>query len=243
MGPIIKSEWTKFSSARWCLFALLLTLSLPAVILLFKNSSLTAEDSWSASELIVQSRQVLFQGQAGLIVSAAYFFGQEYSFHSLRTTLLTEPFRKKVLLAKYLLLSVVGIGASLLSGIICVLLLSTLNDLPFSTAFLLHSLLEFFPVLLSALLLTWLTGALAITFKSFILPFVLLISLLLGFSQMLLAMTEWAKFLPDIAVMNLFLDESSPFFLEVETGVICQFLWVFVFGFYSSWQWLVRDVR
>ena len=60
-----------------------------------------------------------FLSQAGLVIIAASFFGQEYSNSYLRTTLLTIPARIKLITTKLFLLTVIVWIIGLFSSLIC----------------------------------------------------------------------------------------------------------------------------
>ena len=74
-------------------------------------------------------------------------------------------------------------------------------------------------VMLSWLPMTWLTAALTIVNKSQIAPMAVMFPLILGLSQMLLLMTKFAKYLPDLATMNLFLSGNERIFLNGYQGL------------------------
>ncbi|WP_460058243.1 hypothetical protein [Pseudolactococcus yaeyamensis] len=80
--------------------------------------------------------------------------------------------------------------------------------------------------MLSWFLLTCLTVSLTIITKSQIIPIAIMFSLTLGLSQMLFAVTELAKYLPDLATMNLFFSNQIPTLLNAYQGLLVQLVWI-----------------
>ena len=67
-------------------------------------------------------------------------------------------------------------------------------------------------------------------------------SLILGLSQMLFAMTAFAKYLPDLATMNLFSTHTTTL-LNGSQGLLVQSIWSLFLSLISFGLIQYRDVR
>lgn len=238
---ILQSEIIKFFSYNWCLFGMIGTILIAPLILFFSGAG--NDQSLVNNEILSISLRNLFLSQAGLVIIAASFFGQEYSNSYLRTTLLTIPARIKFVTAKIFLLTVIVWLIGLISSLICL----GVGIIQFNSAFTLPLILDFLIkvtiAMLSWTLITWITVFLTIITKSQILPIAIMFSLILGLSQMLFAMTVFAKYLPDLATMNLFFTSHTTTLLNGSQGLFVQAIWSLFLSLISFGLIQYRDVR
>lgn len=96
---------------------------------------------------------------------------------------------------------------------------------------------------LSWLILTYLSFFASILFKSGIVPLAIFASLILGMSQLMLVITKYAIYLPDLALMNYFSYPTSPLFLSRMCGLIVGLIWLLPLVMLASKRFLYRDVR
>jgi ABC-2 type transport system permease protein len=238
---ILQSEIIKFFSYNWCLFGTIGTILIAPLILFFSGAG--NDQSLVTNEILSISLRNLFLSQAGLVIIAASFFGQEYSNSYLRTTLLTIPARIKLITAKIFLLTAIVWIIGLFSSLVCL----GVGIIQYSSSFTLSLILEFLIkvtiAMLSWTLITWITVFLTIITKSQILPIAIMFSLILGLSQMLFAVTAFAKYLPDLATMNLFFTPHTSTLLNGSQGLLVQVIWSLFLGLISFGLIQYRDVR
>ncbi|WP_137663429.1 ABC transporter permease [Enterococcus hulanensis] len=238
---ILQSEIIKFFSYNWCLFGTIGTVLVAPLILFFSGTG--NSQSLMNNEILSISLRNLFLSQAGLVIIAACFFGQEYSNSYLRTTLLTIPARIKLITTKIFLLTIIVWIIGFFSSLICL----GVGIIQFNSSFSLTLILEFLIkvtiAMLSWTLITWITVFLTIITKSQILSIAMMFSLILGLSQMLFAMTVFAKYLPDLAAMNLFFTPRTTSLLNGSQGLLVQIIWSLFLGLISFGLIQYRDVR
>lgn len=240
LKSIIYSEWIKYFSYPWCLLGFFGAAILPPLALFFYHG---AGIKLHSSEVLTLYSQFLYLGQAGVILAAAGLWGQEFSHAALRTTLLTAPSRKKLLMAKETMIVVTSFLAALLSCMLCfVVIFIKFNDL-FHFDLMVKLITAVISACISWTLLGGLASSLSIIARSMTLPIAILFPSLFGFSQMLFMFTIYAKFLPDLAGMSLFLTSKQHNYLSPWSGIAVQMIWVFIFGFLSTYLLQKRDVR
>lgn len=238
---ILQSEAIKFFSYNWCLFGTIGTILIAPLILFFSGTG--NEQLLVTNEVLSASLRNLFLSQAGLVILAASFFGQEYSHSYFRTTLLTIPSRMKLVITKMILLTVIVWIIGLLSSLVClgigVIQFNSFLTLPLIFTFLTKVTIA----MLSWTLITWITASLTVITKSQILPIAIMFSLILGLSQMLFAMNPFAKYLPDLATMNLFFTTNVSTLLDGSQGLLVQFIWSLFLSLIAFGLIQYRDVR
>lgn len=236
---IIKSEFLKLYSYNWCFFSLIGTVLIAPLLLFFSED----EQLLITNEVLSTILRNLFLSQAGLVILTASFFGQEYSHSYLRTTLLTIPSRMKFIITKMTLLifivCIIGLLSSLMCLIIGVIRFNSILTIPI----ILNFLGKISVSMLSWMLISWITASLTIITQSQIVPSAIMFSFILGLSQMLLAVTEFAKYLPDLASMSLFFISTSNNLLNSHQGILVQFIWALSLGIIALYLFQHRDVR
>jgi ABC-type transport system involved in multi-copper enzyme maturation permease subunit len=263
MLGIVKSEWTKFRSSPWCMLgALAAILITPIVVVVMMSGDATLAEAVSGGGAALQSTlgsgaeltslqqslianclRATMLAQAGIVVAAAALFGQEYENSSLRTTFLAVPNRTKVLAAKWLLITIIAILAAMISGLLG-LLVGVIQYGCNPSFFLLTKFAGLvLPATASWIILAWISAGLSVLTKSLIVPIAIMLPLLLGLSQLLHLFVEAAKFLPDLAAINLFLVPPTPTYLDAWLGVIVQLTWAVTLGALAIHRTLRRDVR
>ncbi|HCN74758.1 ABC transporter permease [Pseudolactococcus plantarum] len=237
----IRSEWIKFFSYQWCAFGAIGTVVIAPFIL--SISGVGNGQIVTANSLIDAGLRNLFLSQAGVVIIAASFLGQEFSNAYLRTTLLTIPSRIKLVMSKMIVLTLIVLGIAILSSIICLGVVSVQYHMTLSVYLIINFMTKVMLAFLSWLLLTWLTLSLTIITKSQIIPIAIMFSLILGFSQLLFAITKFAKYLPDLATMNLFFSIKMPALLGIYQGLLVQLIWCIVFFIIALLLIQHRDVH
>lgn len=235
MKLTIKSECTKFLSSNWCIVGACIALILQPVLLFI---GLWTNDTPTSQLALEQMLQALYISQVGVIIMSASFFGQEYFDSSLRTTFLANSRRTNVLVAKMLILAIVSILAGSISVGLGIVITQFHNIYFTSYAFGRVAL-----TILSWLMIGWISGFVAVIFKSHIISMTIIIPLLLAVNQLLVAMSSIFRFLPDVAARNLFTVYPNQLFLTAQTGVKVQFIWVIVIGVWAMWLYLFRNVK
>ncbi|USB31825.1 ABC transporter permease [Paenibacillus sp. YPG26] len=239
MYAALGSERTKFFSYGWCVLGTIGAVILPLIYLI----TLDAPRSVDEQKIISLFMQALYLGHPGIIVASAAYFGQEYSHSSLRTTLLTQPSRLQLLGVK---LANLWIHVLLMGIVCCVLALIFLmlqHNMEWTDSLMLRLLENASVAILSWIQLAWITSALSIMTKSLITPIAIMLPLVLGLSQMLLAISHLAKFLPTLATMNLFSIPSVNIYLDKWSGLTTQVSWAVVLLTISAWLFSCRSVR
>ena len=96
--------------------------------------------------------------------------------------------------------------------------------------------------LLSNLFLAFLTAGLALLFQSWVVPVSVLFPLLIGLSRLLATFIKEAKYLPDLATLNLFEYEELQHSIDL-SGLGIQLLWLALVLSSAIFLTLKRDVR
>lgn len=235
----LRSELTKFNSSGWCIAGIAGAILIPPLLVLSNFLATNVE----TKNLLTSSLLPLYYGQLGIALAGAFFWGQEYQNHTLQTTLLSIPSRKKMISVKLLLLTIIVTLAGLISSGLCLLVTyfhyNFILTMPLFIEFMEHVGL----ILLSWIQISWITSGIAMISTSVIIPISLLLPLILGMSQMLFSFLNLAKYLPDLATLNLFLPTPSPTFLNLEIGLLVQFIWVLVCLIPALRLTMTRDVR
>ena len=239
MYAVLRSEKTKFFSFGWCMLGIIGANLVPVLFLLTSSTPIIGEEKGMLS-LILQS---LYLGQLGVIVASASYFGEEYSQTVLRTTLLTQPFRVKLLFTKFVNITVIIVLTGIVSSLLGLIVLFFQHDLEWTNTFGLRLLGSVSLAMLSWILLAWMISALSIITKSLITPIAIMLPLILGLSQMLLQVFQLAKYLPTLAVMNIYTGDSVGIYLDKWLGLGVQLLWTVVLIGIANWLFAWRGVR
>ncbi|MGY3778816.1 ABC transporter permease [Isobaculum melis] len=237
---LLNSEWTKFRSYRWCLFGAMSAILIAPMMLFFTT---TGKETFQLNDWFSNFLQGLNLGQVGIIIAAAAFFGQEYTHKALRTTFLAVPTRLKVLLAKSIMLFIIVLVTIAISIILCLIVAISQPNEALTMTFLLKMLGQIALIGISWLQLAMIAASLTILTKSLIVPIAILFSLILGVSRLLFLVSTTAKYLPDLATMNLFLMNQSTTFLEIGEGMMTQFGWLALLGTVAVYLTYHRDVQ
>ena len=96
--------------------------------------------------------------------------------------------------------------------------------------------------LLSNIFLAFLTAGLALLFQSWVVPVSVLFPLLIGLSRLLATFIKEAKYLPDLATLNLFEYEGLQQSIDL-SGLGIQLLWLALVWSSAIFLTLKRDVR
>ncbi|CAH8717358.1 ABC transporter permease [Paenibacillus thiaminolyticus] len=239
MHAALRSEKTKFFSYGWCVLGAVGAIIIPLLYLLTSDTPKTGREQ----EVLSLCLQALYLGQHGVIVASAGYFGQEYSHSALRTTLLTQPSRLKLLCAKFVNMSIIILVTGIVSSVIGLIVLMFQHDIEWTGSFMIRLLGSISLGILSWIQLAWITSALSIMTKSFIAPVAIMLPLVLGLSHMLFSFSQLAKFLPTLATMNLFSLPAVNVYLDKWPGLAVQFSWVVLLLTISAWLFSYRSVR
>ncbi|WP_036695728.1 ABC transporter permease [Paenibacillus taiwanensis] len=239
MYAALRSEKTKFFSFNWCIIGVLGAIIVPLLFLLTSDTPKIGRES----EILSFSLQALYLGQLGIIVASAGYFGQEYSHSALRTTLLTQPSRLKLLFAKFVNITLIAVCTGIVSSVLGLTVLFFQQDMEWTSSLMVQFFGSISLGLLSWIQLGLVTSALSIMTKSLIAPIAIMFPLILGLSQMLFSISQLAKFLPTLATMNLFSIPAVTSFLDKWSGLAVQFFWVVLLLIISAWLFAHRNVR
>lgn len=239
MYATLCSEKTKFFSFGWCILGVVGAIIVPLLFLLTFDTSKIGREQ----EILSLCLQALYLGQPGISVASAGYFGQEYSHAALRTTLLTQPSRLKLLCAKFVNMSIIILVTGVVSSVIGLIVLMFQQDIEWTGSFLIRLLGSISLGILSWIQLAWITSALSIMTKSFIAPVAIMLPLVLGLSHMLFSFFQLAKFLPTLATMNLFSLPAVNVYLDKWLGLAVQFSWVVLLLTISAWLFSYRNVH
>ncbi len=238
----LRSEWARFFSYHWCIWGMIGAILLPPVALLFSENNFGGI-KLQEEDVVALCLRFLYLGQAGIVVAMAGFLGQEYTHSSLRTTLLTVPSRMRLFLTKKLVVVSSTIIAGILSSILCFIVIIAKYQYVFANDVLTKFITAVSLAIISWIVLGCISASLSIITKSLIVPIAVLFPMIIGGSQMLLAVTEVAKYLPDLAGMNLFLIPEQKTFLALGLGVTIQLMWVISLECTSAYVFHRRDIR
>lgn len=180
-----------------------------------------------------------YLGHIGVIISISGYFGQEYTHTSLRTTLLANASRINLLFTKKAVTAITILLSNFLSGLFCLFVAFCQYNAAFSE---MNSFIQaFFYTNISWLTLGFLSASLVILSRSMVIPYCYFFPLVLGLNQLLLTIGKWAKFLPDLAGMNLFLIPNQNIFLAAANGIFVQLCLAILFGLFSTYLFCQRD--
>ncbi|WP_042141899.1 ABC transporter permease [Paucisalibacillus sp. EB02] len=238
MYAVLRSEKTKFFSYGWCVLGIMGGNFVPILYLLISDTPKVVGE-----EILSLCLQALYLGQLGIVVASAGYFGQEYSHSSLRTTLLTQPERKKLLFTKFMNITIIVVITGIVSSVINLIVLSFQHDIEWTSALMLELLGSVALGMLSWIQLAWIASTLSIMTKSMVIPIAIMLPLIVGLGQMLFMISELAKFLPTLATMNLFYIPTVSIFLDKWLGLAVQFSWTVLLFTISAWLFLYRNVR
>jgi ABC-type transport system involved in multi-copper enzyme maturation permease subunit len=205
------------------------------------NQSIGAE--LSAQEVVSECMRALILGQAGIVLAAAGFVGQEYEQSCLRTTFLAVPKRIKTLGAKWIVLTTIVALAGIISGLLCLTVGSIQYNCELTFRLVVGFVVSNLLAMISWVQIAWISAGLSMLTKTLVVPIAIMLPLVFSLSQMLYSLFKPAKFLPDLAAINLFFTPKTAEFLDVWSGISVQFVWAVLFGVTSVWLTLRRDVR
>jgi len=223
---LLGSEWIKFRSYYLALGAALVALVIVPFFLMNLDYSQTA----------------VGQTQPVIVIFTSLYFAQEFVKSGMRTNFLTVSNRKAWLAGKILFLAMLLlILYSIMIGS-CFLVMLARFDLDFSWSLLGKFLYYSFFGLLSNLFLAFLTAGLALLFQSWVVPVSVLFPLLIGLSRLLATFIKEAKYLPDLATLNLFEYEGLQHSIDL-SGLGIQLFWLALIWSSAIFLTLKRDVR
>lgn len=237
-----RSEWTKFFSYHWCVLGVIGAVLVPPLTLFF-SEQISADILLQSEDLIALCLRFLYLGQSGIIIAMAGFLGQEYTHSSLRTTLLANSSRMKLLQAKKAVMILSTIIAIILSSILCFTIVITKYQYGVTFDLITRFVSCVSMATISWILLGLISAYISIIAKSLIIPVAIIFPMILGLNQMLLAITQITKYLPDLAGINIFLIPEQKVFLSSLPGIIVQCMWVILFECISTNFFIKRDVR
>lgn len=239
MYSVLRSEKIKFLSYGWCILGVIGAIIVPLLVLISSDIPKIGTEK----DILSAYLPVLYLGQLGIVVASAAYFGQEYSHSALRTTLLTQPSRLKLLSVKFINITILVGFTGIVLCVLSLIVVFFRHDIEWSVSLIIKFLGSISLGILSWIQLAWITSALSIMTKSLIAPIAIMLPLILGLSQMLLAISKLAKFLPDLATMNLFSIPAVNIFLDKWSGLAVQFSWVVLLITISAWLFSNRSVR
>jgi len=243
MQCAIRSEWSKFRSYPWCTVGIIGAILTAPIVLLVMGANISGGTELSVQDVISQCMRALFLGQAGIVIAAAGFFGQEYEQSCLRTTFLAVPKRIKTIGAKWIILAMIVVLSGMISGLVSLAVCIIQYNCDITFRLVAEFMVGVALAMISWAQMAWISAGLSMLTKTLITPIAIILPLVFSLSQMLYSLFKPAKFLPDLAAINLFLIPKTTNFLDVWPGITVQFAWVVLFGVTAVWLTLRRDVR
>ncbi|MDQ0232891.1 ABC transporter permease [Metabacillus malikii] len=239
MYAALRSEKTKFFTFGWCVLGIIGATIIPLLFLIISDiPNIEGEKG-----VLYLCLQALYLGQLGIVIASAAYFGQEYSHSALRTTLLTQPSRKKVLFMKFLNVTLIVVFTGIVSSVLGLIVLSFQHDIEWTSALMLKLLGSVSLGILSWIQIAWIASTISIMTKSMITAISIMLPLIIGLGQMLFMLSESAKFLPTLATMNLFTIPEVTIYLDKWSGLVVQSSWAILLVAISAWLFLYRSVR
>lgn len=236
---LLKSEWIKFRSYYLALGAALVALVAVPFFLMNLDYSQTAVGHTKA---LSEALHALYLAQPVIVIFASLYFAQEFVKSGMRTNFLTVSNRKAWLAGKFLFLAVLLLVLySVMIGS-CFFVMLARFDLDFSWPLLGKFLYYSSFGLLSNLFLALLAAGLALLFQSWVVPVSVLFPLLIGLSRLLATFIKEAKYLPDLATLNLFEYEGLQNSIDL-SGLGIQLFWLALIWSSAIFLTLKRDVR
>ena len=242
MIGVIRSEFTKLFSSPLCVLGIFGSVLIAPTVVFFASLNL-ASTMVIARDIVSQSLRSLVLGQAGTAVLAAGLFGQEYTHSCLRTTFLAVPKRIKLLSAKLIVLTIVVVFTGFISGALSLVIGIIQYGIAVNSWLILEYMGYVVYAMISWVQISWLCAGISVSTKTLITPINVMLPLVFGLSQMLYSFLNLAKFLPDLATINLFLVPKVSGFLDIGTGICVQFIWVLLFATIAASIALRSDVR
>lgn len=238
MYAVLRSEKTKFFTYGWCVLGIVGAIFVSVLYLLISDTS-----KMVGEEILSLCLQALYLGQLGIVVACGGYFGQEYVHSALRTTLLTQPHRMRLLFSKFMTITIIIVITGVVSIILSLIVLSFQHDIVWTSDRMLEVIGRVSLGILSWIQLAWIASTLSILTKSMITPIAIMLPLIVGLGQMLFMISKMAKFLPTLVTMNLFYIQPVSIYLDKWLGLVVQFSWVVLLFTSSAWLFINRSVR
>lgn len=198
----LKSERLKYWYNKWLAVTVcVLCVSIPTIVASLKNLSNVQGIDFAITHMM----QALYLGQAGFVVAAVLFFGEEYSKSTLRSSLLSIPKRLVFLICKVLYLIIWTVIILAFTTSLSFLTLHFRFGIEISFDLLCKMLLALIPAYISTLQLCVIAASMVIISKSMVFSLAFIISMILGLGQLLMQFASVFKFLPVISAMDSFL--------------------------------------
>ena len=214
-----KCEQKKFLYQKWNIIVLIGIAILVPVMVLNLDSFLPGR-----SALITKSKLIrgFYLGQAGYVVLAALYFGNEYQKSALRTSLLSTPKRGLFLSSKLLCILT---WSSILLLITTVTSIAAINCTSLGNITVNEALKVLLPAYLSTFELVIITSMAVILTRSMIVSMAIMVSLILELGNILMQYGAKMKYLPVLSTMNAFFVTDLPGYLKIHEGLTVQALW------------------
>ena len=229
----LKGEFLKFFYNKWALIVMIGTV----VFIPVMAATLGSFFGETGKEL-VRSKilQGLYLGQVGYVVLGGLYFGREYLRSALRTSLLSAPVRMKVLLSKFIVITLVTLAVFIVSIMFSIIATGYDEGLGKLIGLIL-------PAFISTMELVMLTCATVLVSRSMIASMAVPVSLILGLGNLLLQYGKVFRFMPVSSSMNGFFIIEAPTYLKVGTGLVVQGGWCLVLVAVGCWLFGRRAVR
>ncbi|MBP2623485.1 ABC transporter permease [Streptococcus oricebi] len=239
MLAYIKSENLKYLYNKWILLTILSTLFCVPILALSLNPF---HGEVTFDIIATKVLQSFYLGQVGFIVTSILYIGQEFSRSTLRTSLLSVPNRLSIFLTKIFILFSWYILVLLTLTLFSILTVTYAYQFEFNNYLLdLFSLLV--PVYFSIFTLSLIVASVTFISQSIVLTLGISLSLLLGLGQMLLQFSNFFKYSPILAAMNLFYIKPLSHYLDMSWGLFVQGGWAIVTLITAYYFWANRSVR
>lgn len=236
----LKTEQLKFLYNKWIVVTIIFLVIFVPVMSVVLNKPLGKENFEFIVNQILQS---FYLGQAGFVVIATLYFGQEFLNSTLRTSFLCVPNRREFMVSKIINLV---LWETLLFFIITTITIITVNlyfDFSIANENIISLIKLLIPVYIVIIQLSLIAISLTSMSSSIVVSLAILLSIILGLGQLLLQFNRHLIFLPVLSVMNVFSTVSTAVYPRLEIGLAIQGVWSIFFLIIAYYILKIRMVR
>ncbi|RUR01540.1 ABC transporter permease [Labedella endophytica] len=240
----LRAEWTKALSLPSIIGALVAAIVVPPALAVASGLSLDPTVA-AASSFPIESHgfETAGFGQPLVILLAALVAGTEYSGGQLRTMLLADPRRGRVLAAKLVVVTTLAVFVGLLGTTAAVVLKhATLGEHGLSLSeFTAGMGWNLIGVSINYVLIGLIAALLTLLTRSIVVALAVLVPLVLGVTLSLLGLAPLLKYLPDVAGMQLLTSYPGVGLLDPIPGGIVMATWTVLLGIAGWLAFRARD--
>lgn len=221
-AQILRSELLKLYYNKWIIVtSASLGIFIPTMAVVLNSTVQQVSFDFIANQIL----QSIYLGQVGFVVIAALYFGQEFSAHTLRTSLLCQSDRTKFLFAKILDLILWEAVCIILFMAISLLTIAVKYHFMMSPETILKLVKVSTPSYISIIQLSLIEAGLILLSGEMVFSLAGMISLILGLGQLLLQFSGLFRILPVLSVMNGFSTVHLSAYPSIGKGLLMQGAW------------------